>query len=207
MTVQTAPKTGKRIGEVISSSTTHLVAQVLKDADAGLTMPKAPPFGSFVRIGLEEEAIDVYGLVYHVETTSVDAAHRPFALNMTRQELREQQPQIFDLLRTDFSVVITAYREDGRFRQYLPPFPPQVHDFVYPCGPDEVAALTDSFEFLRTLIKFNMAPTEELVASCLRQAHRQRGGDREFLVAAGRTLSNLLRNDYDRLTAIMSRLG
>jgi hypothetical protein len=196
----------KRIGEVIASSTTHLMAQALRDPDEGLTMPKAPPFGSFVRVALEEQAQDVYGLVYHVETTSIDAAHRPTALNMTRQELREQQPQIFGLLRTDFSVVITGFREDGAFFPFLPPSPPMVHDFVYACSAEEIAALTETLEFLRTVIGFRQAPTDELVASCLRQAYRQRGNDRDFLLSAGRTLSNLLRNDYDRLNSVMERL-
>jgi hypothetical protein len=196
-----------RLGEVVQSATTHFVAQALRPPEAGLTMPKAPPFGAFVRAVLEEEALEVFGLVYHVETTSIDAVHRPMALNLSRQELREQQPQIFGLLRTDFSVVVTGYREDGRFQQYLPPFPPMVHDFVYACEPDEVAALTERLDFLRTLITFRQAPTDELVASCLRQAFRLRGSDREFLMGAGRALTNLLKNDYDRLSAIMDRLG
>jgi hypothetical protein len=196
----------RRIGEVVQSSTTHFVAQALRDGDT-LTMPKAPPFGTFVRAVLEEEDLEVYGLVYHVETTSLDAVHRPMALNLSRQELREQQPQIFGLLRTDFSVVVTGYREAGRLQQYLPPFPPMVHDFVYACTPDEVAGLTERLDFLRTVITFRQAPTDELVASCLRQAYRLRGHDRSFLTVAGRSLSNLLKNDYDRLSAIMDRLG
>jgi hypothetical protein len=196
-----------RIGEVVQSATTHFVAQALRADGDSLTMPKAPPFGAFVRVALEEEALEVYGLVYHVETTSVDAVHRPMALNMSRQELREQQPQIFGLLRTDFSVVVTGFRQDGQVFHYLPPFPPMVHDFVYPCEADEVAALTERLDFLRTLITFRQAPTDELVASCLRQVFRLRGGDRAFMVGAGRTLTNLLKNDYDRLSAIMERLG
>lgn len=195
-----------RVGEVVQSATTHYVAQALRADGEGLTMPKAPPFGSFVRAVLEEEGIEVYGLIYHVETTSIDAVHRPTALNMSRQELREQQPQIFGLLRTDFSVVVTGYQERGRTFHYLPPFPPMVHDFVYACDPEEVVALTERLEFLRTLISFRQAPTDELVASCLRQVFRLRGGDRAFMVGAGRTLTNLLKNDYDRLSAIMERL-
>jgi hypothetical protein len=196
----------KRIGEVIASATTHFMAQALKDPERGLGMPKAPPFGSFVRAHLEEDGLDVFGLVYHVETTSIDAAHRPLALNLSRQELREQQPQIFELLRTDFSLVITGYRQDGRVSAGLPPMPPLVHDFVYACEPAEVVALTDRLDFLRTLLTFQQAPTDELVAACLRHAYRQRGEDRAFLLGAGRTLSNLLRNDYDRLNAIVGRL-
>lgn len=196
----------RRVGEVVESATTHLVAQALRDPDDGLVMPKAPPFGSFVRVGLEEGEQEIYGLVYHVETKSLDAAHRPVALNLSRQELREQQPQIFELLRTDFSVVITGFREHGQMRQFLPPFPPQVHDFVYACEPSEVVALTERLDFLRTVLSFAQAPADELVASCLRQAHAARDGDRAFMVRAGRSLSNLLRNDYARLNAVLERL-
>lgn len=196
-----------RVGEVVQSASTHYVAQALRAPGGALAMPKAPPFGAFVRAVLEEEALEVYGLVYHVETTSVDAVHRPTALNLSRQELREQQPQVFALLRTDFSVLVTGYREDGRLHPYLPPHPPMVHDFVYACTAQEVEALSDNLDFLRTVATFGQAPTDELVAACLRQAFRLRGGDREFLVGAARTLTNLLKNDYDRLSAILSRLG
>jgi hypothetical protein len=196
----------KRIGEVIASATTHFMAQALRDPDRGLSMPKAPPFGSFVRAHLEDDALDVYGVVFHVETTSIDAAHRPLALNLSRQELREQQPQIFELLRTDFSLVVTGYKQDGKVRAGLPPTPPLVHDFVYACDEGEVVALTERLDFLRTLLTFAQAPTDELVAACLRNAYRARGEDRTFLLGAGRNLSTLLRNDYDRLTAIVGRL-
>lgn len=194
-----------RIGEVIASSTTHLVAQALRGDDAELTMPVAPPFGAFVRIALEERPQHVFGLVYHVETTSVDAAHRPTALNLSRQELREQQPQIFDLLRTDFSVVITGFRDAERYFAYLPPFPPMVHDFVYACTDEEVRALTEQLDFLRTVVQFTAAPSDELAAACLRQAHAARGHEPAFLLNAGRALSTLLRNDYDRLRSVMGR--
>ncbi|MDB5101624.1 MAG: hypothetical protein JWM80_6045 [Cyanobacteria bacterium RYN_339] len=197
----------KRIGEVIASATTHFMAQALRDPDRGLSMPKAPPFGTFVRAHLEDEDLDVFGLVYHVETTSIDAAHRPLALNLSRQELREQQPQIFELLRTDFSLVVTGYRLDGRVHAGLPPTPPLVHDFVYACDAAEVVALTERLDFLRTLLTFAQAPTDELVAACLRGAYRLRGEDRPFLLGAGRALANLLKNDYDRLNAIMGRLA
>lgn len=197
----------KRIGEVIASSTTHCTAQVLREDGAGLAMPKAPPFGSFVRAHLEDLGLDVFGVVYHAETASVDATHRPMALNLSRQELREQQPQIFELLRTDFSLVITGYRDDGQLRHYLPPSPPQIHDFVYACTPEEVLALTERLDFLRTLITFPQAPAEELAASCVRGAYSARGNDRGFLLAAGRTLASLLRNDYDRLSAVMQRIS
>lgn len=192
----------KRLGEVVASTTTHFTAQALRDPAAGLSMPKAPPFGSFVRAQLEEEGLDVFGLVFHVETASIDTTHRPQALALSRQELREQQPQIFGLLRTDFSVLIMGFREGDGVLTGLPPLPPQVHDFVYACTADEVVALTDRLDFLRTVVNFGQAPADELVVACLRQARR----DEAFLLAAGRELANLLRNDYARLDAILGRL-
>lgn len=195
-----------RIGEVIAASTTQLTAQVLTGTGKALTMPKAPPFGAFVRVALEESELDVFGVVFHAETTSVDAAHRPLALNLSRQELREQQPQIFGLLRTDFSVVVTGYREAGRYRPHLPPEPPMVHDFVYPATPDEVEALTQRLDWLRSVLQLTGAPTDELVGACLARAHAIRGHDRAFLLEAGRVLAGLLKNDYDRLRAILGRL-
>ena len=47
----------------------------------------------------------------------------------------------------------------------------------------------------------------ELLAAVIRSAARARpGGERDYLVQAGRAVASLLKDDYDRLTAILRRI-
>lgn len=197
----------KKIGEVISATTSEFLAQCLKPETEALTLPQAPPFGSFVKVECEELKLSVLGVVYNVQTGSIDSVHHPTALNLTRQELREQQPQIFDLLKTDFSTIIIGYKNLNKIFEYLPPHPPQIHDFVYICSKEEVKQITENLIFLRTILNTGNAPIEELVSACLRHANIVRDFDRLFMLKAGRELSNLLKDNYDRLNSIINRLG
>lgn len=201
-----ATATEIRLGEVIGASTTTFMAQVARDAAAGLALARPPAFGSFVRAVAEEDGLESFGVVFHAETGGVDGAHRPIALDLSRQELRERQPQVFDLLRTDFQAAIVAHRRHGKLRHHLPPFPPQVHDFVFPCSPTDVLLVTGKLDFLRSLLAFTEGPADELVAAVVRQAAEARKGDRAFLLEAARMLSKLLKHDYGRLQAILGML-
>ena len=82
----------------------------------------------------------VYALVYGANTASLEPNRRPSALGFADEdEMRKQQPQIFELLRTEFSGLLIAYSEgDGKpLRRHLPPLPPRIHSRVYPCTPEE----------------------------------------------------------------------
>lgn len=202
------PKTIKsdvRTGEIIEASTSHFIARSLREDEKELNLPQAPPFGSFVKVKSEDHQHHILGIVYNVETGSLDGTHRPTALNLTRQQIKEQQPQIFDLLKTDFSAITIGYIEKSTYLQHLPPYPPQIHDFVYLCSEKEIQSITRKLFFLRTLLS---APgiSDELVAATLRLSYQARGKDRNFLLAAGRELSNLLKDNYDRLCSILQRM-
>lgn len=199
------PATELRIGEVIEAATSECKAQALKANRNQLDWAQVPPLGSFVRIASDENPIEILGVVYKVESGALDTAHRPTALNLTRQQIREQQPQIFDLLKTDFSMILIGYIEKRTYHQFLPPFPPQIHDFVYLCDKEEVIRITERFFFLRTLLTAP-ASSDELVAATLRLSYQARQQDRHFLLKAGRETASLLKDNYDRLTAILQRI-
>ncbi len=199
--------------EVIETSTTEFLAQCLDPED--LSFPAMPPFGSWVRSLDEESGNQVYGVVYHATTSPIDSVHRARALGMSMAELREEQPQIFAMLKTEFSAVIVGFQTsrdiNGRVQlddiyQYLPPRPPQVHQSVYRCTPNEVLAFTEKLDFLRTLLQVQGAPNDSLLAAAIREVYRLRKADRSWLVQAGRSLTVLLRDDYDRLRIILSQI-
>lgn len=92
--------------------------------------------------------------------------------------------------------------------QHLPALPPPLHYSVYTCRPSEVVAFTARLDYLRTLLAGPAALADELVAASTRLAAAARGHEQgeAFLLQVGRALALLLRDDYDRLTAILRRL-
>ncbi|MEM9164951.1 MAG: HAS-barrel domain-containing protein [Cyanobacteria bacterium P01_F01_bin.4] len=211
---ETSTRHPNHFAEVIETSTTEFLAQCLEPDE--LSFPVMPPFGSWVKSYDEEAHHQIYGVVYHATTSPIDSVHRARALGMSLDDLREQQPQIFAMLKTEFRVAIVGYQPMRQERQgweptevcyqHLPPRPPQVHQAVYRCGPDEVIAFTEQLDFLRILLQVNGVPTDSLTAATIREVYHLRGLDRDWLVQAGRSVSVLLKDDYDRLRLILSQI-
>lgn len=202
------------IAEVIETATTEFLCQCLEPDD--LSFPVMPPFGSWVKSVDEESGNIIYAVVYHATTSPIDTVHRARALGMSLQELREQQPQIFAMLRTEFRTAIVGYRANtnhkkngaslGGVFQHLPPRPPQIHQAVHRCATQEVVQFSEQLDFLRTLLQVGGAPVDALTAATIREIYQLRKADRAWLVQAGRMLSLLLKDDYDRLRVILSQI-
>ncbi|NEQ68567.1 MAG: hypothetical protein F6J86_10390 [Symploca sp. SIO1B1] len=203
------------IAEVIETATTEFLAQCLEPED--LSFPVMPPFGSWIKSMDEESGNQVFAVVYYATTSPIDSVHRARALGLSLAELREQQPQIFAMLKTEFRAAIVGFvppqlgvngsqHPGGVVYQYLPPRPPQIHQAVYRCEPAEIIHFSEQLDFLRTLLQVNGAPVEALTAAAIRGVYQLRQADRNWLVQAGRTLSILLKDDYDRLRYILSQL-
>ena len=149
----------------------------------------------------------IYAVVYSATTTSTETGKQPRAYWKDEDELAREQPQLAEwLLMTKFQAAIVGYAQGDSIRQYLPPLPPKIHTHVFECTADEIARLTDRMDFLRTLVGFRNAPCDEMVAACIRESFTARGGDMEFIVRAGKELASLLRDDYERLHAIVRRI-
>jgi len=203
------------IAEVIETATTEFLAQCLEPED--LSFPVMPAFGSWVRSIDEESGNQVYAVVYHATTSPIDSVHRARALGLSLQDLREQQPQIFAMLKTEFRAAIVGFRPrqpgvtgtqqlSETIYQHLPPRPPQIHQAVFTCESEEVLHFSEKLDFLRTLLQVNGAPVDALTAAAIREIYQLRQADRTWLVKAGRTLSVLLKDDYDRLRVILSQI-
>ncbi|BAZ15117.1 hypothetical protein NIES4071_69870 [Calothrix sp. NIES-4071] len=198
------------IAEVIETTTTEFLAQCLEPDD--LSFPPMPPFGSWVKSQDEESGNQVYAVVYHATTMPIDSVHRARALGMSLADLREEQPQIFAMLKTEFRAAIVGFEQPmnnnstGAVYQYLPPRPPQIHQAVYRCEPEAIVKFSEELDFLRTLLTISGAPIDSLTAAAIREVFQLRKADREWLIKAGRTLSILLKDDYDRLKYILSQI-
>ena len=193
-----------KVAEVIESSTQAFLAEVYRETEP-------PAFGQWVEVRLGDGVV-LYGLVSHVEIGSYDPNRRAIAFGKTEEELQKEMPQVKELLRTTFRAQIIAYRDaHNAVRQTLPPHPAGIHDFVYPCSPDELRRLGQPYDFLRTLVR-NLDPSvpiDDLVVAVLANvyaAHGGRHGGKDELVVAGRALSRLLNDDHERLQSILRRV-
>jgi hypothetical protein len=195
------------IAEVIETSTTGFTAQCLEPDD--LSFPFTPPFGSWVKARDEQSDNQIFGVVSFVTTTPIDSLHRARALGLSLAELREQQPQVFAMLKTEFRVAILGFSSASAHRalvhHYLPPRPPQIHQAVYQCAPQEILDFTAQADFLRILLQVNDVPVDALIAAAIRTVYNLRL-ERPWLVEVGRHLSLLLKDDYDRLRYILSQI-
>ncbi len=210
---ETEDRHPNHFAEVIETSTTEFLAQCLEPED--LSFPTMPAFGSWVKSYDEETGNTVLAVVTYVTTSPIDSVHRARALGLSLEDLREEQPQIFAMLKTEFRVSILGFfssqhsnngSKGGACYQYLPPRPPQIHQGVYHCQTQEIIQFTEQFDFLRTLLDVKTVPVDSLIAAVLREIYRLRNADRQWLVQAGRKLSTLLKDDYDRLRYILSQV-
>jgi hypothetical protein len=191
------PSPADHIGEVVESHTAGFRAQARE-------LHGAPALGALVRVESEPVA---YGIVFNVETGSLDAHRRPVAYGLTEEELRREQPQIFELLKTEFEALLVGYREGDLLWQTLPPYPPRLHSFVYECPPEEVRTFTEELDFLRLLVQSEPRHLDELLLAVARQAIQAHEGEPEYVTAIGQEIARLIGSDYDRLRSIIRRLA
>ncbi|KRT65252.1 MAG: hypothetical protein XU11_C0031G0024 [Candidatus Dadabacteria bacterium CSP1-2] len=185
-----------RVGEVVESSTKVFIAR-------SQNLGESPYFGYFVKTNSNPV---VYGLVYEILTESKEPGRKPNAYGMTMDELRREQPHIFELLKTEFHVLITAYSDGEKIRFSLPPLPPPIHTFIYECSNNEVEKLTSEDFFLRTIISSTNIPIDELLISSLRYAQDARKNDKDYIVRMGKSLARIFKDDYERLSSVLRRV-
>jgi hypothetical protein len=192
---------GAPIGEVIDTSVADFVAQAC-------TFGEAPPFGSFVQVTVPERTI--YGVVYAIHSGSIEPGGRAVLRGrdgMRDKEIYTQNPDLEQLLMTEFSALILGYEERGALRLYLPPSPPPLHWSVVVCEPSTVARLADRLDYFRTILSASVqVPVDALLAANIRLAREARPNDPGFTIKAGRELATLLKHDYPRLTSILRSL-
>jgi hypothetical protein len=150
----------------------------------------------------------IYAIVHQSATTPVDSSRPVRAYWKDEETLAREQPEVFEwVLVTRFKASVIAHDTGSAIRQFLPPKPPNIHTNVNACTPAEIRILTSRMDFLRTLTSSPNSAADEVVAACIREAYVARNGDFDFLVAAGKELAGLLKDDYDRLQAIMRRVA
>lgn len=227
------------IGEIVEVSTLAFTAQCLKRPRPDTPCFFDPPdFGTLVKIAPslasappaarnDDEEEDpfapapsksaeylapnaTFAVVSYARMGSLEPGRRASALGYADEsELFAHQPQLAELITTEFSGILIAHTDDtGRLLRYLPPRPPRIHSRVAPCTAEEARAITADASFLRTLIGPSVAglpsvPQDELASAALRAAWAAHDRSQAYLVDAGKRLLELLADDYERFQAIM----
>lgn len=189
-----------RVGETIAVSIREIQAQ-------SYDLYGAPAFGSFVHVASTAPGVEIYAVVQDIRTEPVDPSRPVVARGADlscEEAIYEENPHFQRVMRTCFTAVVVGYTWEDHVFHLLPPQPPRIHGFVFSCTPEEVAAFTQSFGFLRLLMAAQAG--NDLISSCLRTAAAARAGQPDYLVDAGRELVSLLAEDPERLSILLPLL-
>ena len=192
-------------GDFSSNLSSSLSSPRLLDDEDPFADPPPVTAVSMRLPAIPEETL--YALVCAASTGSADVGRRASAYGLEEEALQAEQPQIYDLLATEFVALPFGYIHKGRVRPGLPHRPPRLHAFVDSCDCTEVRALSEAPDFVRQMLHAtgDVHP-DELIAACLTAVYVCRDEDFAFLVRAGKQLANLLRDDPERLAALLRKL-
>lgn len=184
--------------EIVESSLTQWRAQSWQWDDF-------PHFGSLVTVSSGTHTI--IGLVHETNTGSMDPTRYPFPYKKTEEELRKEQPQIFDFLRTSFSCLTLGYYEKGTYHYTLCPQPPKIHAFVQAATDEQYRVFLAQNEYLHLLFNFTH-PTithDELLIALLKNMAEKSLITDQKITSLVEQFSLLTANDYRRLKVFLQR--
>ncbi|KKQ11468.1 MAG: HerA-ATP synthase, barrel domain protein [candidate division TM6 bacterium GW2011_GWF2_36_6] len=165
-------------------------------------------FGSLIQVDSGKNT--VLGCVTQVQTGSQDPMRSPFPYQKTEAELLAEQPQIFEFLRTTFTVQILGYidKNQNKIFYLLPPVPCKIHSFAKECSNEIVEKFFKEQFYLHILFKFlNQNPNfDELLLAILNRLSSQNMLTQNMLEDFYQTLSLLTGNDYRRLKLFLTRV-
>jgi hypothetical protein len=187
-------------GEIITSSLTSYTAQCWD-------WESIPSFGSLVCT--EHNGTALYGLITALETGSTDPNRLPFPYQKTHAELKRDHPQIFEFLKTVFTVSIVGHSTTASVIHHaLPPHPAHIHQFVRPTTTHEQHRFFSSPHFLALFFNTNAGNPllDELLITMLGTLVTQDVLSPALFEDYYHTLTLLLGNDYRRLKILLQRI-
>ncbi len=160
-----------------------------------------PKFGSLVYTShnLLKKRITIIGTVTDISTGSIDPIRSPFTYKKTEEELKKEQPQIFEFLKTSFTVKVLGYKENNNINYILPPVPAKIHTFVQNANVELSSKFFSQPDFLYLLFssQSNISHFDDLLISILKRVTN--------IESIYKTLSLLTGNDYRKLKLLLKR--
>lgn len=135
----------------------------------------------------------------------------PFPYKKTEAELRAEQPQIFEFLKTTFTIQILGYKESNKPSEYsylLPPSPAKIHAFVQEAAIETYDIFFAKPHYLNILFAFahTIPNLDELLLAILHNLTQRQLLTKEQLNDFCQTFSLLTGNDYRRLKLFLKRV-
>jgi len=172
-----------------------------------ILQPNTPHFGDLVKVPLQPETIDIYGLIYNVEVRDDPAVRQLILVGQIEPEAVLDQREN-RLVPIELTVLTVGYEQQGRLFQGLPPQPPLSLNELHICNDIEITQFTKQFDYFRLILDSAHLPADELLIAHLRQAAQTQPPERRyhFLLQAGKAIARLLNNDMVRLDNILRRI-
>jgi hypothetical protein len=193
---------GRRFGEVIEPSS----ARIWVECDR---LNNLPPLGALTQVE-SESGETIFAVVAYSETTGIDATRRAVrrgANDVRDADVYRQHPELNRVLRSTFEAVPIAFEREDRIVYVVPPVPPPLHYSVEPVAAAQLARLTDRFDYLATLARYQGdIAAEQIIISHVRAVFDARERDREWLDRAAGEISRLYASEYDRLLPILEAI-
>ena len=167
---------------------------------------QTPAFGSLVAI--EGKNRTIFGVIYQIETGSMEPGRYPFPYQKTHEELLAEQPQIFEFLKTTFRCISLGYEQKGTVYYLMPPEPPLIHSFIAPATPEQIRLFFAQNKYLNPLFGAgSLIPNlDELLLALLKAQNDQNLIKNARLNDFLQIYSLLTNNDYRRLKLFLARI-
>lgn len=165
----------------------------------------SPSFGSLVITS--HNSLQIFGIVHSIKTGSMDPIRQPVPYQKTEEELKQEQPQIFEFLQTTFTCITIGYLENNIFFYHLPDKPPKIHAFVSNATQEQYQLFFAQEQFLHLLFNlsnqiFNL---DELLLAILKQLLQKKIMTPDNLNSFIETFAMLCKNDYQKLKVFLQR--
>lgn len=170
-----------------------------------------PRFGSIVSFSSNPDIITL-GCVTHVTTGSMDPMRYPYPYKKTEAELRQEQPQIFEFLKTTFTIQMLGQIDQTPNNHkilYMTPLQPaKIHTFVEYTSAHLVHLFFQNPDYLHVLFAHatNLYNIDELLLALNYQLLEKKLITPETIRNLCQTFSLLTGNDYRRLKLFLSRI-
>lgn len=199
-------KKEQRIGEVVTSETTTLVAESKNSSIM-------PLLGEFCLIEYKKDLI--VGIVSHQGYEPKDL-RMPLALGLTPDELRTEQPQIANQIRNLFHILILGCLQDIEpihFIPFLPASPAPIHSFIFQLDTkNEQMMMTDNGFWLALIdeVRKDESFDHLFLALVGRQLQINNGNKNEswdLLHKIGRMVAKGLHDQTARMNSLLRRMA
>lgn len=199
MTKKNSNQFSKPFAEVIESSLDSSLAQSWQ-------WDTFPIFGSLLQV--TSNAITILGVVIEIKTGSMDPMRYPFPYQKTEKELKVEQPQIFEFLKTTFQIKVLGFMDKEKNIQYrLPPHPCKIHSFVTKASTQLSSTFFSKSDFLYLLFSQNtqILHLDDLLLAIFKQLSQNGRLTPSVLDSFSQTMSLLTGNDYRKIKLLLKR--